>query len=420
MRRWGGILAAVLLALAVAACTASPQPSPTVTSDAGDRLSVGAATSCVIAHSGELYCWGAGNWGQLGVGTVGRTRGAVAVPLHSTVVSVSNGVGHTCAALDDGRVWCWGESGLGEVGHGVGAGTDHPIRVEGVEHAVRVATATGMSCALIDDGGVTCWGALVQTSLGNSGSIDTAAVSIPLPGPAVDVQGTTGGWCALGQDGEVWCWGAAYAASPAGLAADGGASSQVRIDGVADAVQLAVGDAAACAVSRSQTLMCWGGIVDGPGPSWRDTAVVVMPGAAVVNVSVGDESLCAVTAAGGVECWRNIVPRPAGEAAAGLGEPEQVPLDVEAVEVGAGQYVTCAAGADESVWCWGLNSRGSLGDGSDTYYTDTPVRVIGIGGSRVRADGPAGQSADSARRVLEVTEVAAGVWRVHVDDVLVP
>ncbi len=53
--------------------------------------------------------------------------------------------------------------------------------------------------------------------------------------------------------------------------------------------------------------------------------------------------------------------------------------------IDGGQAHACLARSEGSVWCWGLNDRGQLGD---TTTTDrwTPVQVTGPGGSGVLTD----------------------------------
>ena len=59
-----------------------------------------------------------------------------------------------------------------------------------------------------------------------------------------------------------------------------------------------------------------------------------------------------------------------------------VPLPVslldDAVQIAAGGRHTCAVRSDATVWCWGADNTGQLGDGS-TSDSVTPVRVTGLG-----------------------------------------
>ncbi|MTA71746.1 MAG: hypothetical protein F2551_04295, partial [Actinobacteria bacterium] len=48
-------------------------------------------------------------------------------------------------------------------------------------------------------------------------------------------------------------------------------------------------------------------------------------------------------------------------------------------QVTVGTYFTCALKSDQTVWCWGLNSSGQLGDGTTTNR-NRPVQVSGLTG----------------------------------------
>ena len=43
---------------------------------------------------------------------------------------------------------------------------------------------------------------------------------------------------------------------------------------------------------------------------------------------------------------------------------------------GLGWLSTCAGTADGYLWCWGLNTTGQLGNGSDQFNATTPVQVV--------------------------------------------
>lgn len=62
----------------------------------------------------------------------------------------------------------------------------------------------------------------------------------------------------------------------------------------------------------------------------------------------------------------------------------------EPVDVSAGWYHTCALLTDRSVWCWGRNGNGELGDGTNSLR-ETPVQVLPPGSAtKVVAGGRAG------------------------------
>jgi alpha-tubulin suppressor-like RCC1 family protein len=50
---------------------------------------------------------------------------------------------------------------------------------------------------------------------------------------------------------------------------------------------------------------------------------------------------------------------------------------MNATSIGVSNIYSCAAKSDNSVWCWGTNNNGQLGNGTttDSY---TPVQVLGL------------------------------------------
>ena len=58
--------------------------------------------------------------------------------------------------------------------------------------------------------------------------------------------------------------------------------------------------------------------------------------------------------------------------------PMRVPGIDTATRLDAGDYHTCAVLADGTVWCWGSNEYGMLGQDYDVDSTHVPVQVPGI------------------------------------------
>jgi alpha-tubulin suppressor-like RCC1 family protein len=96
-------------------------------------------------------------------------------------------------------------------------------------------------------------------------------------------------------------------------------------------------------------------------------------------VSAHSKSTCAVRIDGTVWCW-GLLPIGLDPLAltpvflfAATPQPVQIPIDsVRSVSVGP--HHSCAVRTDETVWCWGMNAAGQLGNGTTTP-TLTPVQA---------------------------------------------
>jgi len=95
------------------------------------KLALGNADACALTPSG-LWCWGWNSTGQLGNGEMTDTPVAtpIAVPL-TFVTDVAAGGTHTCALRQDGSIWCWGAGNDGQLGRGDQASSAVPRLVIG-------------------------------------------------------------------------------------------------------------------------------------------------------------------------------------------------------------------------------------------------------------------------------------------------
>jgi alpha-tubulin suppressor-like RCC1 family protein len=167
------------------------------------------------AYSGEIVAkaWG-GNWsGQLGDGTSGTDANSntpVQVQNLGGLRDIAGGGGHSLALKTDCTVFAWGYNGQGQLGDGT-SGTDRttPVQVQNLSGVKAIAAGQNHSLALKEDGTVFAWGHNLygQAGDGTSGTDRTTPVQVQnLSGVKAIAAGGSHS-LALKTDGTVFAWG---------------------------------------------------------------------------------------------------------------------------------------------------------------------------------------------------------------------
>jgi hypothetical protein len=151
-------------------------------------LVVGANHSCAIDEAGRAYCWGKNDAGQLGDGSSVVSRTApVAVSGGLTFQLLAAGAAHTCGLLATGEVYCWGANTYGQLGTGSGnTSSATPVRVAGGLRFSQLAAGGTHTCAMVAQkvgalGPAYCWGRNNAGQLGDGTTIDRGS-----PTPVAD------------------------------------------------------------------------------------------------------------------------------------------------------------------------------------------------------------------------------------------
>ncbi|MCY1022851.1 RCC1 domain-containing protein [Pyxidicoccus sp. MSG2] len=226
------------------------------------QVATGGGFTCALRRDGTLWCWGANESGQLGVGDVTPHTGPTRVSkLPLEVVSVAAGTSHACAALRDGSLWCWGRSEYGALGLGDVHSSSVPTPVSGMSEVVRVAAGFQKTCAWKKDGSLWCFGDLLMEA--PSQALAMVPVEMKELGRAVEevVFGfrhacvrTSG----KGGEGNVLCWGE-NTEGQSGGPEPRALASPLRVSGLkGQAVALTAGDSFTCAITTEGSAWCWG------------------------------------------------------------------------------------------------------------------------------------------------------------------
>jgi len=198
--------------------------------------------------------------------------------------------------------------------------------------------------------------------------------------------------CALRADGSVGCWGR----NDDGQLGDGTRTPRslpAAVSGLT-ATAIAAGQRHTCAVRSGGTVACWGAddagqLGDGGGVS-RDEPVAVANLTGAVSVAAGADFSCAVLNDGTVRCWGADDVGQLGDegAAAATRLPSPVAFLDGVRTVSAFWRHACAVRDDETLWCWGANNAGQIGNGTIVDQR-RPVRVPTLMAVRAAGTGQA-------------------------------
>jgi alpha-tubulin suppressor-like RCC1 family protein len=291
------------------------------------------------------YGWGCNCVGQMGDGT--KTNTASPVPVIGGFIDwcqVSAGYSHTVALRQNGTLWAWGENCFGKLGDETTVAKCSPISViGGFTDWCQVSAGTQHSLGVRTNGSLWAWGSNVGGRLG-----DGTETSRSSP---VSVLGGFTDWCqasagfyhsvAVRQNGSLWAWGQNNRFGFLGLGVLGDGTTTNRsspisvIGGFTDWCQVSAGRYTTVAIRSNCTLWAWG-----CGAGGR------------LGNGTTSNALSPVSVVGGFTDWCRVS------------------------TMTASSNHTLAQRTDGSLWSWGYNAQGQLGDGT-TVAKCSPVSVVG-------------------------------------------
>jgi hypothetical protein len=342
-----------------------------------------------LFRDGNLWTWGTNTNGQLGDGSgTNRSTPVTTTSGGITWKQVSAGTDHTAAIKTDGTLWTWGRNYGGALGTNNTTNRNTPVTTfAGGTDWKQVSTGNQFTAAIKTDGTLWIWG------YNNFGQLGTNALSNRST-PVTTFAGGTN-WqqvsasnashtAAIKTDGTLWIWGnggngqlgtnaLSNRSTPVTTFAGGTNWQQVSCDGDATV------NGHTAAIKTDGTLWTWGtgtsGQLGNNTASGSSTPITTFAGGTNwKQVSCGGYHTAAIKTDGTLWTWgRNVNALSAanGQLGDNTSINRSIPVTTFAggnnwKQVDGGRYFTTAIKTDGTLWTWGLNSGGQLGDNTIT------------------------------------------------------
>jgi alpha-tubulin suppressor-like RCC1 family protein len=323
-------------------------------------IACGATHTIATQTDGSLWAWGKNDVGQLGDGSTTSSNSPVPIGTATNWASIAGGNSHTIATQTDGSLWAWGKNDVGQLGDGSTTSSNSPVKIGTATNWAKIAGGNSHTIATQTDGSLWAWGSNTSGQLGDGTNTNKSS----------PVQIGTATWASIacGADhtiatqtaGSLWAWG--YNAD--GRLGDGSTTSSnspvqivaarsITVTVTSYAATLSSADAT---ISAGATANLTVAIYGGTAPY-----TVVYSGGTVTNYTSGSNipvspaitttyTLTSVTDANGCKA------------------------SIDWKMIDAGGYHSVGIKADGSLWAWGYNTSGQLGDGTNTDRS-SPVQI---------------------------------------------
>ncbi|WP_395060417.1 T9SS type A sorting domain-containing protein [Flavobacterium sp.] len=297
-------------------------------------VSAGGSHTLGIRTGGTLWAWGRNNFGQLG--TTGVPASFSNIPIQVGTGSnwqiISAGNSHNVAIKTDGTLWTWGRNQESQLGDGSTTNSNIPIQIGTATNWRFISAGDEYVTAIKLDGTLWAWGFNASGQLGDNTTVNkTLPTQIGTDTNWLTVSAGTDHTLGLKTNGTLWAW---------GLNNTGQLGDNTTVN----------------KLTPTQI---------GVDTNWQ-------------NTMAGRVHSVATKSDGSLWTWGN---NPNGQLGDGTIVGKIVPVNIATVIncnwIAKGHQHTIAKKSDGTLWSWGGNASGQLGDASTTQK-NSPVAVSGL------------------------------------------
>jgi alpha-tubulin suppressor-like RCC1 family protein len=303
------------------------------------QVACGGFDTAAIKTDGTLWCWGY-NWtGSSGDNTIiHRSSPVQTITLGTNWKQVSVGNLFTAAIKTDGTLWCWGDNQYGALGDNTVVNKSSPVQtVTGGTNWKQVSAGYGCTAAIKTDGTLWVWGQNNYLQLGDNSATSRRSSPVQTAAFGTNWKQVSAGvynMAAIKTDGTLWCWGyGGYGANGNNDNTSPRSSPVQTVAGGTNWKQVSCNTHVA-AIKTDGTLWTWGNNSNG---------------------QLGDNTIT------------------------NRSSPVQtITLGTNWKQVSCGTLTTAAIKNDGTLWLWGKNAYGQIGDNTRTDRS-SPVQTTAYG-----------------------------------------
>jgi alpha-tubulin suppressor-like RCC1 family protein len=291
--------------------------------------------SQIFSYENLIWSWGCNGQGRLGDNTTTNSSSPVSVVGNFTDWCQISAGDHSLGVRQNGTAWAWGAASSGQLGDNCTVSRSSPVSVVGnFTDWCQVSAGGSHSLGLRTNGSIWSWGVNIAGRLGDNTVINRSS--------PVSVVGNFTDWCQVSAgtnhslgiriNGTLWAWGN----NDFGRLGDGSGISRSSpvsvVGGFTDWRQVDGGGSHSVGLRVNGTLWAWG--YNGSGRLGDNTTI---------------SKTSPVSVVGGFTDW---------------------------CQVSAGYFHNLGVRSDGTLWGWGGNTAGNIGDGTQTSRS-SPVSVVG-------------------------------------------
>ena len=301
-------------------------------------VSAGGEHTLALGDDGSLWAWGWNALGALGDGTLEEKKRPVLIGTGYSAISA--GYVHSVALKTDGTLWTWGRNNYGQLGDGTLIDKSSPVQIGSNYKAIsagKYGEYGEHSLALKSDGTLWAWGYNGHGQLGD-GTIMTRTIPIKIGSGFTAISAGGEHSLALKANGTLWAWGFNFYGQ---LGDESMSDKRSPVQIGSDFIAIAAGVIHSIGLKSDGTLWSWGNGMTGQlGDNTTDTR-------RDKPVQIGSDFASISTGGSGYFSFFNC----------------------------AGSYCL-AIKTDGTAWTWGYNCYGQLGDGNTNNIHVVPTQIV--------------------------------------------